>query len=441
MAVVRRSERNPTRASAMGHLWKETVLNAISSGIRRADDVLRPKRSSGDFREMRRFLFLNYSPALGTSVNGAPVFEALKASIPNCQIGVACAGLQYQVLRYSPYIDFVWKTASPENDFFGAVRDVRKVLRVSGFRPDCICTDSRNARSRTVLLGYMAGAYRRAGFAIHPGLLDRAINYDSGLSVIDNNLKLLSAFGGDPGHIEPKVFFSSEEVEKVSALLGRQDDEGPPVAALITQGSGTQPTTWYDSRFAEIADYLHTELGFQVVFLGTEKEKPGIEKIRGAMTGPSLSFAGKTDIPELAALLAMSDLCVAIDTGTMHVARAVRLPLVLIASAWEAPQTWLPWNRPQIRILRRNDIGCRHCGKVVCQTKECLDEITVAEVKAAIRVSLRQYPPTRQARMQRISFSLRDATADGTYGEAEGAFPPMLSNETAADAQSRLRVL
>ena len=387
---------------------KDTFISAISSGIRRADDVIRPKRSSRDFRQMRKFLFLNYSPALGTSVNGTPVFEAFKEKIPDCQIGVACSGLQYQVLRYSPYIDFVLKTRSPESNFIGAVCDLRKALKESRFSPDCICTDTRNARSRIVLLGY-AGAHWRAGFAIRPGFLHRPVQTDAELSVIDNNLNILRPFGTNPKHLEPRVFFSSKEVDLALSFLGRSTEfEGPPVAAFITQGSGTQPTAWYSSRFAEVADYLQSELGFRVVFLGTEKDTLAIEVIRGAMRTPSISAAGGTDVPCAAALLAMCDLGISIDTGTMHLARAVQLPLVLIASAWELPHTWLPWNQPQIEILRRDDISCRHCRNAVCKTRECLDEITVADVKSAITRTLKKYPPSREQRVRRVSFSLRN---------------------------------
>lgn len=368
---------------------------------------------------MKRYLFLAYSPALGTSLTETPVFEGFKSAVPDCQIAVAAAGIPYEAIRYNPCVDYVWKTRNVETDLIGAARDLRKAIRISGFEPDCVCTSSWNQRSKVVVLGYLAGRYRRAGFAIHPELLDRSLTYNPELSIIDNNLKLLSLFAKKTGHIEPSLFFSPAEQKRAAELLGRTNFDGPPLAVFATQGSGAAPTEWYAPRFAEVADFLSLELGFGTVFVGAQRDQAGIEEIRSRMKSGSVSLAGETDIPALAAVLARCDLAIGIDTGVMHVARAVKLPSVLLGSAHEPPHVWLPLNQPGITILRKNEIDCRHCGRSICKTRECMDEITTVEVKAAIQQLLEQCPPSALKRAQRTfermagDWSSRNARSSG----------------------------
>ncbi|MHB1960032.1 MAG: glycosyltransferase family 9 protein [Acidobacteriaceae bacterium] len=71
------------------------------------------------------------------------------------------------------------------------------------------------------------------------------------------------------------------------------------------------------------------------------------------MPDAGISLARKTAVATLAALLAQCDLIVSLDTGTFHVARAVGLPSVVIAPAWQSPLEWLPVASERYRVLRR----------------------------------------------------------------------------------------
>src|SRR5579859_6339862 len=125
--------------------------------------------------------------------------------------------------------------------------------------------------------------------------------------------------------------------------------------------------------------------------------------MRRQLRAPAYSAAGRTDIPRLAALLGLCDLLVTLDTGTMHVGRAVGVPMVVIAPAKNPAHEWLPIGKKHIRILMRKDIPCARCGKTYCATRECMDEIGVPEVVEAIKAHLTEFPPSATERWRRIS--------------------------------------
>jgi hypothetical protein len=165
------------------------VLSLLASALRHADDILRPKAPVSGTGHRKNFLFLSYSPALGTSVNGTPIFEAMKAAFPSCRIAVCASGVPYQVVQHNPYVDYAWNTADVTTDPMKAVRQIRCHLGRHNFQPDYTCTDSWNSRSKIVLIGYLVARAYRAGFSTHSGLLHRPLQYKPRLSLIDNNLR------------------------------------------------------------------------------------------------------------------------------------------------------------------------------------------------------------------------------------------------------------
>ncbi len=391
---------------------KEMIFSGLGPLVRNLDDVLRPKPACEDYSTMKRLLFLAYSPALGTAVNETPIFEALKTVLPNCRIALAAAGLAYQVMEHNPYIDYVWKTGNAEENPVAAGRDIRRAIADTGFRPDCICIDSSNRRSKPIVAAYLAGAMRRVGFALYPGLLHKSLRYDPSLSIIQNNLRLASLFGGENIDAQPRVFYTARHIASARRLLDPLAKDGTPIAAFITQGSGSAPTAWYASRFVELADFVHRSLGANIVFLGGSEHVQPVEKLREELPFPSLSLAGKTDISTLAAVLAQCDLGVTIDTGAMHVARAIRLPLVILAHARDASHVWLPLGQDHFKILRHNEIDCRNCGKSTCSHRACMDFITADDAKRAVIALLKEFPPSRMAKEERMKSSLKEALID-----------------------------
>jgi ADP-heptose:LPS heptosyltransferase len=261
-----------------------------------------------------------------------------------------------------------------------------------------VMQDASNRRGRFALLALMLGLAPTCGFGDVPELYDVPIAYDPERSLIDNNLRLAAEAGGLPEHLEPAVYFTPNECERVRGLLAEVNRDSRPVTAFVVQGSGGQRTAWHEERFAEVIRYIDA-LGHCVIFLGTAAEAAEIERTRHAAGGRGQSFAGRTSVAELAALLCLCDLLITVDTGTMHVGRASGVPMVVLGPSWQRPLEWLPLGIPQARVLRggdRDDVppGYR------------LDEIEVDDVLAAARELLEIYPATNDAREARTAARL-----------------------------------
>ena len=385
------------------------LRTGLYRALRAAEDLAHqaPAALPAHLSSIRRLLFLQYETALGTAVNATPVFEAVKRSRPEASIAVACHPLTRELLKYNEFIDELIVTTHPDRGFIRAGCELALRTRKLGHSFDCALTDGGNQKSRLALMMLGVRAKLRMGFTNAKELYHQWLEYDRQHSALQNNLKILDLLALNKVDVRPRAFFSNLELGIATKLLAENGLlDGKPIVALVTQTSGGQPSGWFDERFFAVADRIIESLRAHILFVGTASEAAVIATIQRQMHHPSLSLAGQTNIPELAALLCHCDLAVTLDTGTMHVARAVELPMVVIASAWQPPHEWLPLGVEGITILRHEDPACRSCSISSCPTRACMKRITVDEVIVAVEMLIARYPPSQENRRRRVSNSL-----------------------------------
>jgi ADP-heptose:LPS heptosyltransferase len=363
------------------------------------EGMFRRKVAAGEPERVNQVLVLEYMLPLGSCVHLTPFFEAMKLCRRDVGMTVATRGLGLQVLRHSPYVDRLIETPDPLTDLKAAVFSLRRSLRGFGVHADCVLTGASDQRTRIALLGLLAASGWRGGYTVNSGLYQRALQYDKSVSLITNNLRLAGLLGCNSDAIEPRVFFSRENADAARALLSEVNPAGRPVVAMVTQNSGGQATGWHTERFVRVIRHAAEELGYAVVYVGTSGDVVAIEGIRQAAGGIGASVAGRTSVTELAAVLAMSDAMVTLDTGTMHVGRAVKTPMVVLGPSWQRPVEWLPLVVANVRILRGVD-------RDTVPENYRLDEISAEGVVAALDDLLRAYPASVAARAERVEWSL-----------------------------------
>jgi ADP-heptose:LPS heptosyltransferase len=352
-----------------------------------------------DLRGARRFLFLEYTPALGSNIHATPVFEALKRAVPDAVTMVACSRMAFEVFRHNPFLDHLVETPRPQ---VAGVRHVLRVLRehlkATGFVPEIVITSKGNEQRSIALVAFLAGKAIRFGYTLAPELYDVLLRPDTRQSLIANNLKIIEHLGYLEQNIEPRVAFGPEDLEFANSLLSCTRSERPRVI-FITQTSPTQRKSWPADRFISVGNHVTRVHGGYAIFVGTEGEARGIEEIRAGVQGDAISLAGKTTIAQLAAVLSLCDCAVSLDTGNMHIGRSVGLPMIILAPAWSPEIEWLPLGFDQYRIFKGNDIPQAPPDYV-------MDEMSVEEVTAALDALYARYPASPQSRKSRVERSL-----------------------------------
>ena len=137
-------------------------------------------------------------------------------------------------------------------------------------------------------------------------------------------------------------------------------DEHARGATLIHPGAASAARRWPAERFAAVAG-AELAAGRPVVVTGSPDEEPLARAIADAAAlDPAAVYAGRTDLLELAALVAAAGRVVCGDTGVGHLATALGTPSVLLFGPVSPAHWGPPADRSRHRVLWRGTLGDPH---------------------------------------------------------------------------------
>ncbi len=140
---------------------------------------------------------------------------------------------------------------------------------------------------------------------------------------------------------------------------------------------------WLPSRFAELANRLQSQTDADVMLFGPATESAVSNAIAAEMRRPPIDLTGKTAIGELPALLSQCHLFLGNDSGAMHVAAAVGLPVVAVFGPTD-PHGTAPVT-PRCSIVQERPY-CSPCFLRRCPTDHrCMTKVTPEMVEAAAK--------------------------------------------------------
>jgi len=132
---------------------------------------------------------------------------------------------------------------------------------------------------------------------------------------------------------------------------------------------------WPFARFDQLAERLKKEWQAEVIFLGTDDDTLA-GWFKESINGHHL--LGKTTLGEALALIQRCRVMICNDSGLMHAASALNIPLVALFGSTDHHRTG-PWGGIS-RVIKK-DFICSPCLKKVCpKTPTCMEAITVDEV-------------------------------------------------------------
>ena len=181
----------------------------------------------------------------------------------------------------------------------------------------------------------------------------------------------------------------SERAERKLRELGMR-----PGALRIAVGAGASygsAKCWPPERFAQALNHMRCERDADVVLFGTPAEAGVSAAILAALTGPALDLTGKTGIAELPALLARCTLFLGNDSGALHVAGAVGLPVVAVFGPTD-PDGTRPVT-PRCTIVQDKPY-CSPCFLRRCPTDHrCMTAVSSRRVSDSLSKALAEVSP------------------------------------------------
>lgn len=158
-----------------------------------------------------------------------------------------------------------------------------------------------------------------------------------------------------------------------------------PVLALCPGAEFGRAKKWPERHYAEIAK-RHIESGGQVWLFGSANDQQACDEIIGQLngTGSVINLAGKTSLQEAVALMSQAHKAVANDSGLMHVAAGLGVPIVALFGS-TSPDYTPPLSDQSVVI--KSDLECSPCFKRDCPFGhyKCLEEMAPESVWNALQ--------------------------------------------------------
>ena len=199
---------------------------------------------------------------------------------------------------------------------------------------------------------------------------------------------------GVPGPMH--IYLTDKEISAARELVPRR--EGSLVLAhpgcdetwRWKPRRGVRRRLWPVSHWVELIDRLQEDLGAQVLLSsGSRVEGLWVEKIRHRCKTRPVHL-NRPSMRSFCAVVKNADLVVTIDTGPLHLATALGVPLLGLYGA-SPPEYTGPWGT-RVRV-ERFELPCSPCqGKgAVCRRNVCMEEIKPEQVLASARALLHPF--------------------------------------------------
>ena len=322
---------------------------------------------------------------IGDVLLATPMISSLRRRFPRARIDAVVGTWAKPVLASNPDLNNVYTF---NLGYFNRQREkspasLRTFWKLRSNRYDlAVMARSRNRVIR--LLAWAIGAKQRIGFKV-PGkdslLTIKIRQTEPREHVVRRNLRLAEHFDAET---QPaKLVWKILESERQFAAQFLKDLPRPLIG--LNPGAGTAAKKWPAARFATVARELQRKHNASLIITGGPADRSIAEKISGSLEKPAVITAGRTNLRQLAAILARLNLYISNDSGPMHIAAAVGTPVIDLHSGTDYPSSWRPWGPQHIVLTHASDCPKFPCRLTVCDTFQhgCLEKISTHDVLAA----------------------------------------------------------
>ena len=170
--------------------------------------------------------------------------------------------------------------------------------------------------------------------------------------VSDFILDIVRPFGIKAKNFSTSVFFNKSDIKKANIFIDSllPKDDCPLIGFHI--GAGKPQNRWPLEKYVELIKRIRSEMNIKIYFTGSDADKEELGFMK-KHCGNNCGYFLNKSIPQLAALISLSNIFITNDTGVMHVAGATATPQISIFGPTN-PFNWAPVG-PTKYFLRKSE--------------------------------------------------------------------------------------
>ncbi|MDB4950036.1 MAG: glycosyl transferase family 9 [Gemmatimonadetes bacterium] len=327
---------------------------------------------------------------LGDVVNGLPLVNALKLHDPSCHVTWVVEPMPSGVLLHHPAVDDV--VVYDKKRGWRGIADLRRDL--AGRRFDL--TINLNVYFKSVWPTLLSAAPHRLGFErgrASDGVWLAANHHLAPAPrahTLDMFLEFAAHLGLSAETVEWRLPMTDAERREQEAFFAPLRDR--PVVGIVP-ASANRKKDWFPDRYARMVDTLERDFGFRTVLVGGPGERETAlarEIVDRASAKPAWGLGD--GIRRLVWMVDGCDLLIAPDTGPVHIARALEVPVIGLyghTNPWRVG----PYREYQdLWVDRYTDEGEAPDPSRFDPKLDRMERITVDDVLERVRRAAARYP-------------------------------------------------
>jgi lipopolysaccharide heptosyltransferase II len=322
-----------------------------------------------------KILIIRFS-SIGDVILTTPLIRCLRVKYPEARIDFLVKKEFSVVLSQNPHISHIITFDKKAGK--GELNSIRKVIRQNNYTH--ILDIQRNIRSVLSTIG--SGAIV-TGFS--KKLTERDILIRFGLNMYKEikpvylrYFEAAASLGVEYDGKGTEVFPPLIEAQKVEdILLQNKITQGTPFL-VVAPGAQWANKRWTTEGYATAARTFCTQTGAYPILIGGSGDVEICNHVQSLLKIPSLNLAGKLSFMGSASILAKAAMVLTNDTGMLHMAQAMKAPVVAVYGPTTRELGFFP--QPENSRIAETDISCRPCtqkGLQYCPKKHfrCMNDI------------------------------------------------------------------
>ena len=330
-------------------------------------------------------ILLIMTTGIGDTMMCTPAVSTIRASFPDKVIGGLYHRRNKDLVIYNDDIDvFI--------EYPGKGKKVLKVMReLRQYRFDVAVVLQGNDPD-IVPLAYLSGAKHIIGnrnskfnFLLSQGIPSAGLLKHT----IEYRLDSARAIGADQLVYSMKLNVPCERELKAQTLLKKLSLLSHRLIGFVPVGSNLR-NRWPCEYFARLGNILcEYDENIKILLFGGKADKEIISHVAHGMRVEPVCFNGSLPLIETAAVLKECDVVISNDTGLMHMALALKVPVVVVYGA-ASPRLTGPYRCTSFHVtLRKVDCDINEvCFDDSCGTVKCLRNISPDEVFGILKAEV-----------------------------------------------------
>lgn len=349
-------------------------------------------------RPYRRILVVRYR-FIGDTLMVVPFLKQLRDAYPEAVIDVLVGPYSGELLTHCPYINsLIFYDTTHKHQYENLGDSIKRsfwsyVGQLRQGHYDVAYVLKRSVSSAA--LAFFAGIPRRIGFDTEwrKFMLSEAVPYSKTRPEADCFMDLLRADGIPVAEDWEKDYrvdgWWSNDDDELAAAMVEKYMGGKNVLIHLT--SSNHAKMWPQEQALQLINWLIHDEQATLHCLGATSDAAVYEHLRQHLPEQCrdklLNWCGHTGLLESLAFLSRMSLMVGVDSGTLHMAAAVGVPVIALFGPMNENK-WRPLGEKTTVVT--HDLPCRPCNlKTPCTLDfECMTELPFEQVQAQCKIHL-----------------------------------------------------